>query len=230
METMTSLTTRLRAKLDEVSAAHWLTSQLQQWIYDGARDACRKSECLRDSATVVATAGTQQYSLTATGVKDLIRVHRITYTQVGQTPAYPLDYYDFDSLDSMSWTTLSRSRPVIYTTWGFPPAVNLVLYPAPSDAGTITIYYYRLPDSSVITTPANNIEIPQGWEEITVDYAVYQALLQDGDSRWQAYKSLYDEHLADLIATAIRFNDQAGMMNVGAQGAVPRWLWDEGYV
>lgn len=227
---MTALTTRLRAKLDEVSARHWLTSQLQQWIYDGARDACRKAECLRDSTTVTAVAGTQTYSLTATSIKDLVRINRVTYKQVGETEHYPLEYFDFNSVDSQSWVTAQQSRPQQYSTWGFPPSVSLVLYPAPPDAGTITVYYYRLPDSSVIATPANNVELPQGWEDLAIDYAVYQALLQDGDERWQAYKAMYDEHLSDLTVTAIRFNDQAGMMNVGSRGAVPRWLWDEGYV
>ena len=231
METMTALTTRLRAKLDEVTAAHWLDSQLQQWIYDGAKDACRKSECLRDTYNgLTIVAGTQSYNLTATGIKDLIRIHRVTYKQVGETEHYPLDYADFNSLDSMSWTTANQSRPMLYGTWGFPPNLSIVLYPAPADAGTLTISYYRLPDSSVIATPSNNVELPQGWEEIAVDYAVWQALLQDGDDRWQAYKAIYDEHLADLTITAIRFNDQAGMMNIGATGAVPQWLWDEGWV
>jgi len=90
-------------------------------------------------------------------------------------------------------------------------------------------HYYRLPSDDVLTDPTQEIELPQGWEELAVDYAVYQAMLQDGDDRWQAYKALYDEHLSDLTVTAIRFNDQAGMMNVGANGALPQWLWDEGW-
>lgn len=229
METMTALTTRLRAKLDETTAAHWTDAQLQQWIFDGAKDAARKSECNRDSYTQAAVAGTQTYALTASAIKDLVRINRVTYKQVGETEHYPLEYADFNTFDSMSWTTASRSRPMIYGTWGFPPNLSLVLYPAPVDAGTITVYYYRLPNNNVIADPSQNVELPQGWEEIAIDYAVWQALLQDGDDRWQAYKAIYDEHLADLTVTAIRFNDQAGMMNVGATGAVPQWLWDEGW-
>jgi len=229
METMTSLLVRSRVKLDEVSARRWQDSHIAQWLYDGARDACRKAECLRDSVTVTAVAGTQTYALTSTGIKDLIRINRVTYKQVGQTDEIPLEYADYNSLDSMSWATTQQTRPTIYTTWGFPPSVSLVLYPAPSDAGTITIYYYRLPSNAVVTDYSQNLELPQGWEDIAIDYAVYQALLQDADPRWKEYKGIYDEHLSDMVVTAIRFNDQAGMMNVGQNGAVPRWLWDEGY-
>lgn len=226
---MNACVTRLRAKLDEVAVAHWSTAQLQQWVFDGAKDAARKSECNRDTYVGIAVPGTQSYALTTSGIKDLIRITRVTYQQVGQTEQFPLDYADFNSYDSMSWATDSRSRPDIYATWGFPPNLTLVLYPAPSDAGNIRIDYYRLPSANVLTDPTQVVELPQGWEDLAIDYAVYQALLQDGDARWQQYKAIYDEHLADLTATAIRFNDQAGMMNVGAGGAVPQWLWDEGW-
>lgn len=231
METMTALTTRLRAKLDETTAGHWTDAQLQQWIFDGAKDAARKAECNRDSyAGLTIVAGTQTYALTATGIKDLIRIHRVTYKSVGQTEHYPLDFADFNSYDSMSWATTAQERPVLYSTWGFPPNLSIVLYPAPPDVGTLTIYYYRLPSNAVIADPSQNVELPQGWEELAVDYAVWSALLQDGDDRWQAYKALYDEHLADLTLTAIRFNDQAGMMNVGMGGMQPQWLWDENWI
>lgn len=228
METMNALTTRTRAKLDEATTRHWSDAQLQQWIMDGARDACRKAECLRSSYAGVAIAGTQSYTLSAASIKDLIRITRVTYKQVGQTEAYPLDYADFNSYDSMSWTTTQQSRPQMYGTWGFPPNLVLVLYPAPPDTGTIGVDYYRLP--AAIADPAVDVvELPQGWEELAIDYATYQAMLQDGDDRWQTYKANYEAHLDDLIVTAIRFNDQAGMMNVGANGSVPQWLWDEGY-
>ena len=229
---MASLQTRTRAKLDEVSASHWETTQLRRWIFDGARDACRRAECLRDSASFTAVAGTQEYSLTTGTFDDIIRIHRVTYQSVGETEQYPLDYFDFFSQDSMSWATPYRNRPTQYATWGFPPSLTLVLYPNPSDAGTVNLYYYRLPNSDCLTDETEVVEIPQVWEELCVDYAVYQAMLQDNDQRWQQYKSIYDEHLSDLIVTAIRFNDQAGMMNVGsgAGSMVPQWLWDAGWM
>ncbi len=231
METMASLTTRTRAKLDEVVGAHWLTGQIQQWIFDGAKDACRRAECLRDIYTGTAIAGTQGYNLTATAIKDMIRIHRVTYKKVGMTDEVPLDYFDFNSVDSQSWATATRNTPLMYSTWGFPPSITLYLYPNPSDAGEFKVYYYRLPSSACLADTTLNVELPQGWEELAVDYAVYQALLQDADPRWQQYKAIYDEHLSDLVLTAIRFNDQAGMMNTGyGASAVPQWLADPSWI
>lgn len=229
---MASLQTRTRSKLDEITASHWETTQLRRWIFDGARDACRRAECLRDSVSFPAVAGTQEYNLNGTGdLENLIRIHRITYQSVGETEQYPLEYFDFNSQDSMSWATPYRNRPDRYSTWGFPPSLTLVLYPNPTDAGTVNVYYYRLPDNGCLSDETLDVEIPQGWEDLCIDYAVYQAMLQDNDPRWQQYKAIYDEHLQDLLVTAIRFNDQAGAMAIGqSSGMIPQWLWDGGWI
>jgi hypothetical protein len=71
--------------------------------------------------------------------------------------------------------------------------------------------------------------VTTGWEDLICDYAEYRAKRKDGDADWQAAKALYDEHLLDLHATAIQWQDQGGVITTG-NAAVPAWLWsDTGY-
>ena len=227
METYAALRTRLRTRLDELTAHRWLDADLLQKLYDGAKDVARKSESLRKTSTIAGVAGTQSY----TGPTDLIRVHRVTWKYASSPNVYPLEYRDFMSMDAVWWTqqTVAQQTPALFTMWGSPPALQLVLYPTPEAAGTITVYYYNLP-ADPATVASVTCELPQGWEDCAIDYATYMCLLEDRDPMWQTHKALYEEHMSDLTITAQRFSDQAGMIVPdGGVGAVPRFIWDENY-
>lgn len=135
--------------------------------------------------------------------------------------------------NSIWWTqqTVTRDTPSFFTMWGYPPTMQMVTYPTPSHAGTFTIFYYKLPaNPSLQSAPEDEIcELPEGWTDVALDYATYMALLRDADDRWQIFKSLYDEHLADLEELAIRYTDMAGMIVSDSGAMVPRFIWDEGY-
>lgn len=198
-----------------------------QKLYEGAKDVARKAECNRDTATISAVAGTQQYTMPT----DVVRVHRVTYQETGASEIVPLDYQDFMSMDAIWWTqqTVAQSTPALYTMWGAAPNLTLVAYPTPAAAGTFTIYYYSLPVDPN-GTGSTNCELPNGWEDCAVDYCVYMALLEDRDPNWQVWKQIYEEHMSDLVLTAQRFSDQAGMIVPDSGvGAVPRFIWDESY-
>lgn len=234
METLGSLLTMSRERLAEASPRQWSNQQLRRWIMDGARDIARKAECLQTTDDVAMVEGTQEYTLP----DGVVRVYRVESRPDGDSSVQTLEYRDFHNMDEVWWSgqTQGSSNPMWFTMWGFPPQLKMVVYPTPSADGLFKIFYYKLPTALDVNDAAigaglddaENVELPEGWHDLTLEYCEYLALRKDADPRWQEAKGLYEEHLNDLIVTAIRWTDQAGAVAVGGT-MVPRWLWDEGY-
>lgn len=214
---------QLRERLGEPDPRQFKDIFLNSALNEGARDLCRRTECHRDTWTVATTASQQEY----TGPTLLIRVHRaeVESTDGRRTP---LEYRDFQSMDAVWHTSQATSEgdPLLYTTWGMPPTLKVVLYPKPSTVMTLRLHYYRFPTIAVSDETA--IEVPEGWEDAVITYAEYKARLRDGDPRWQDLKAIYEEIMADLLVTAVRFNDQAGTVDEWGP-PLPAWLTDDGY-
>lgn len=228
MATQDSLLVEVRSRLDEPSEHQWLDEELRRWINDAAVDIARKTETLLDRDDITAIIGTQEYTM----ANDTIRVHRVEWRPAGDDNVYPLEYRDFQSADSVWWTgqIQTEGQPVIYTLWGFPPALKLIVYPTPSEAGSFKVYYYRKPTELATdgTEALETVEIPEGWQDVICDYVEYKALRKDKDPTWREAKELYDEHVLDLHATTRRWSDQAGMIQAG-NSFVPGWLYADGY-
>lgn len=220
--------TRLRDRLNESTARQWQDAQLRRWINDALRDIARTAEYYETTATVAIIANTQSYSLSAI-TPPIARVHRVEFVPTGYTQTYPLEYEDYSNLDSIWGTgkTTAQARPEVWTAWGASPAINLLLYPKPSSAGTLTLYYYAVPVRLAETTTSDAstvLKIPEGWESLILDFAEYHALRRDRDPRWQEAKQLYDDALTHFINMTSRHSDQAGRMVPTGFGSVPGWL------
>lgn len=228
VKTQAALDNEIRRKLNSLSTRRWQYEDVYVWINEGVDDIARRTEALRAKATVSISAGTQE----VTGPTDAVRIHMVQYNATGQTTKYDLVYKDVKSMSSIAWTTLSSAegRPAAFWTWGYPPNLMIDVYPIPSQTGTLTIHYYRLPVPLSLTgSDANtSVDLPQGWEDLVVDYAVYQALLSDADPRWTNYKDMYEQKLTALSDAAIRYVDQVGMIDTGS-ALVPSWLYSFDY-
>lgn len=226
METYGSLEEQLRARLDETLPRAWSQLRLIQWIYDGAKDIARKSECLETTSSIAAVTSpaTSQYTLPT----DVVRVHRVEWIPTSGGQVYPLEIRDFHNMDSVWWTsqTITQSRPQFVTFWGFPPQLKLVVFPMADVVGAFKVFYYQIPTSpmSSSTPDTQTCTLPEGWSDVALDYAEMMALRMDGDPRWQEAKALYDERLGDLMLTAQAWHDQAGMIDTPSGGLVPAWL------
>lgn len=222
-KSLLALRTSVRDRLDEDTQRFWLDTQLNRWINEGAKDIARKTESLQTRVDIATTANTQEYSLPV----DSIRIHRVEWRRSGDDQVFPLEYRDFNSIDSITWTaqTTSRGTPYLFTMWGFAPSLKLVLYPTPETAGSLKIFYYRLPTER--TSDGDMVEVPEGWEDLIVDYAEMMALRKDSDPRWQEAKALYDERLGNMYDVTRRMSDQGGMMVSESGAGVPGWLWGE---
>lgn len=229
--TLGQLKLSLRNRLNEDTARAWSDDKLREWIMEGARDVARRAECLWATSSFAVVAGTPSYSLAAI-TPGIVRIHRVEFVPTGQQLNYCLEYRDRFSMDAVWGTSqsISQSTPEFFTLWGAPPNLTIQMFPVPSLAGTATLYYYALPANLVTigaTGEGSNVDCPDGWEDVILDYAEYHALRMDRDDRWKDILAAYEQRLVDLAATSIRWSDQSGWITSGS-GFLPAWL-SEGY-
>ena len=220
--TLAQLRGDVRSRLNEATAAFWTNDELTRWINEGAADVARRTESLRDTFDIPIVIGTQTY----TGPTDLVRAHTLEYRPTGDTTVHALTYRDKMSADALWGTGQANTdgTPLIWTSWGFPPTIDITVYPTPNAAGSLRLHYYRLP--ATVALDGDVVEIPSGWEDLISEYATQLALRKDGNPRWQEAFSAYTAHLEALMETAIRFNDQAGQIDDIYGGALaPTWLY-----
>ncbi len=229
MTTQAQVLTMVRARLDEADGEHqWLNSELRSWMNEAMRDIARRTESLMQSDTVTGVVGQHNYTLDS----DIVRVHMVEWRPtaggVYLMEATPLHVFK-SSVPPQQED--AQGRPQLWTLWGFGPTMELLVYPTPAEAGTFKVYKYLMPADLAIdgSDASDTVTVPTGWEDLICDYAEYRAKRKDADPDWQAAKALYDEHLLDLYATAIQWQDQAGVITAG-NSQVPAWLWaDTGY-
>jgi hypothetical protein len=217
------------SRLDEPTAGQWTDTDLRRYLNEGAVEIARRTECLLATHTQPTVAGTQEY----TAPTDAVRIYRVEYID-SSSAVTALEYRDFGNMDAVWWTQKlnTTGRPYLYTMWGYPPTLKIVLYPKPDAIGTLKCYYYKLAvelATSSTADAASSYDIPAGWENILLDYAEYRAYVKDRDPRWAEAKQRFDEHLGAIFETTRRWTDQAGMITEGGS-PLAQWIWDEDWV
>jgi hypothetical protein len=196
-------------RLDDSANARFTAAMVRTWINDGMVDIARRTECLRASSTISVTADVA----TVTGPVDCIRIHRAEYYPTGSDLRYPLEYRDFNQMDVL-WgvnQNISTAIPAYYTTWGFPPTLTIRLAPVPAVAGSLLVYYYRLP-AELATANTNDastvLDLPTGWHDLVLDYVEAMAYRADRrPDRYQEAWARYLENLQAMVAATERFTD-----------------------
>lgn len=232
--TLQDVITRVRSNLEESVAKFFSNDELANWVNDGLRDVARRSEALHTvAASITVSAGA---SLISSGLPtDIVRINRVEFVDGSGTQTFPLVAASYAELDQY-WglqPNQQSGNPVYYSTIGFPggsgnSAFKIKIYPAPSAAGTLTIYYWKLPyrfTSGSGGELAKNLEIIEGWDDAIVLYCEWNAKRKDRNPEWQLIKAVYEEKLAELIEVTRAFHDQQGMIVTGAI-AVPNYLYD----
>lgn len=223
MTTQAEFIRKTRVRLDELSARAWDDRMIREWINEGARDIARKTEALEDRDTIAVVVGTNEYTLDS----DIIRVHRVEITPTGEDTT-ALEYVDIKDMDSFGWRqrTLQQDRPYVYSIWGSGRTLKLITFPVPGTAGSLTVWSYIVPaalDEETLTDMDTDVEVPQAWDDILLDYIEYRALRKDRDPRWQESKALYDAACAEMYDNTRRWVDQGGMVLPNGSH-LPTWL------
>jgi hypothetical protein len=212
----------VRGHIDEASASFWTDAQLNTWVNDALRDIARRTETLQTIGTVAVVAGTRSYTLNFS--PNLFRVHRVEFDPgPGQGPIYPLEARNFYELDQVwgSQQAQQRAYPDYWALFGFPPGLSIYLFPVPSQAGNLNVYYYRLPATATADTDV--LEVPEGWWDLVTLYAEVHALRKDADPRFTDAAQMYEQKIAEMIDMTRHWHDQQQYISTG-RSWLPGWL------
>lgn len=224
--------TSTRTRLDEPTSRYWDDKDIRRWINEIARDMARRTESLRGTYSQPAVANTAAYTPAFTATTNLYRIYSIDFIPTGSTLTYPLEYRDRQGATEV-WGIMQASQgtPAIWTSWGAPPNLSIQVYPSPSQAGTLKLWYYRLPTILAVDTAADSatsVDIVDGWEDVLIDGVEYKAKRRDADSSWTEAKQEYEQHIEAMMEATLRFTESAGMVTSSSGLGVPGWLYGGG--
>lgn len=185
---------------------------LRRWINEASRELVRKTECLYGSSTISVVAGTQSYTLPT----DVVRINAVQYELNSQI--FALEFIEQQAAQYM-WGVNQASQsawPEQYTTWGHPGAMSLKVFPVPSAAGTLRIYYARLPAELEVdgTEDTSPLDVPNGWEDPLLDYVQASAYMRDRrPDEYSAMMQRFQDRVVALAQTSDRnYNVNPGMI------------------
>lgn len=203
----------IRSRLDEESPGFFKDHQIRQWINEAVREIARRAEWKRATQAPSVVAGTQTYALAT----DTIEVYRVEYQPSSSSIKYPLEYRDLGQMDVV-WgihQSISQGVPEFWSMWSANPPV-VYLAPIPSQAGTLNVFYYSMPaDLATNTTTSANtaIDVPMGWEDLVVEYAVAIGFRKSRNAQMYALTmGEFRDKLEDFKGVSTRYTDAATMI------------------
>lgn len=209
----------IRARLNEKLPRFWQPEELIRWINQAQIDIARRAEYLQVTHDIAVNTTDQEYTCPA----DILRITVVEFTPTGTTQVHTLEHQDIQGVDEFYGLNKTfPGYPSYFTVWGFPPNVKITLFPKPSMAGVLKLYYYQIPP--YIENESNVLAIPDGWYDLVAHYCEYTALRKDRDPAWKEAKALYEEALDGMISLTRRYSDQAGTMHSTSGRNVPAWL------
>lgn len=173
---------------------------IDQWLNQGVRDILLRSHCYVASTTQALTAATTDYQL-ATSIMAIIDAS--TSTDGGRMERLGSEEF-FEMRRRNSGATGDTQ---FYTVLG---SNLLMIWPAPSASGTLTLYYVPRPTemSSAAHDPATTTygNIPVEFHRAIELYAFWQGAMYDDDESskvGQSYMQQYESFLAKTIRPAV---------------------------
>lgn len=222
MATLQSVLDDTRSHLREATARFYSDAELVRWINEGVREVNRRAETNLARIDIPTQPATQDYA----APPDTGRLHKLEWTQDNFATTYPLEAHSRFEMDAI-WGTRQTSQygtsPGHYSTFGQPPTLRITLFPVPSAAGVLRVYYYPIPTNLTTSQTSTDISLPQGWEDLVPLYAEYVAKRKGADPTWQEAKQLFEERLGHFVDLTRRWHDQASQWNYGTSN-LPAWL------
>lgn len=203
-ESIASAIVAVRTRLDEQSARQWEDAYIRRWLWEGEQETARRTHCLKEFRDIAMTATDNEYTLPG----DILEVKDAYWVPGGGDPREV-------QLEGRPWDVLARywgqypstvGTPQVWTVRGRAPSVTIRVYPAPYQNSTLRVYGAVLPASWDFTTPnpldaARNLQVPEGFTDLPVNYATSMALLMDKDASptgYQVYRAMFEQGIDQL--------------------------------
>ena len=133
------------------------------WVNEGVLDVLMRTDCLMRSATLTLTSGTKDYTLSSS----ILKIYDAYVTVSGI--ANWLEITTVDEILAMRRTTTANVSPAQYYAVG--GSDLLMIYPTPSSADTLTIYYVPRP-ATLSASSDSPSEIPAEFHKAVEFYAL----------------------------------------------------------
>lgn len=222
--TLAEMMTQVRDILDEPVAGQYTDTQLRRWLQEGNRDLARSTRHIKANHTIYTIGNLGTY---ATPTNVMAIEHAWYYDVAGNRhiPLYPKHMENMDSVRGYQWTL--TGTPAFYTTQGFSPQLQILVYPTPTvTANQIIIYTAEMPAEWAIdgSDDAKAVSTPVIWYDALADYCEMKALRKDRDPRWQEPWQMYQEKRDGLINNPDYLAVNRELIPDPRAGYLPRWL------
>lgn len=157
------------------------------WVNDAQEEIVKRNKIIKTTATATAIAGQADYTFPTEDILQIESLH-VDGQKLQNMPFAQADE-DFINKDNAA----ESGTPVLWWEWGG----TFTLWPAPSSALTIKLFYTKKP--ARITASTDLLSVPDKYYRQVVDYVLQQAYEMDED--WQASQvkaQQFDSGLLDM--------------------------------
>jgi hypothetical protein len=162
--------------------------RVKDYINRAYAETCVETEALQTYATVALTANSQTYTLPSA----VVRIKQMTVTPSGQgvsRPLVPTSIEEILEWSSQNGTSSTANGTV--THYAVNGLSEIVLYPIPASADTLTIWYVKQPTALSGTSDVPAIPEPYATRCLE-NGALYEAALFAKDPDAQVYKAEFE--------------------------------------
>lgn len=201
------LRSRVQYEIGDASGEEIHQSILDSWINDGQNRLCARAEMLEELATQTTVAGTAKYALPNEYLT--IIPGSVVYDEGYVRESNTDEVYKFDQRSSDD-----DGVPYMYDLWN-----NFIrLYPAPSEAKTLTYRYIRVPNT--LSENADASEVQERYHSGIIAYAKSKALDYLALSRSNS-NEFSGQHLNQLRLAAAEAKREFAEQSA----EIAQWVW-----
>lgn len=175
--TVANIASRVRRQFGDSAGILLTDAAFIDWINDAMREIVLDNDLLKIRSTSTTLANQSNYGLPA----DILRFLSVSFDgQAIEEISLQEARRQVPNLDNAA--TFAVGTPQSYWQYGN----EMFLYPAPSSAKTLTLYYNRNP--TLVTVVGDTPELPARYDNRLVEYCLAQAAEMDDDDAKAQYK------------------------------------------